>query len=178
MKIIPLVLAFFALSAQALRPLPVYATSLPIQVADLRSFFHGEPPPVPKAPPPRQLAVITFAPGVVPDAQIEAFFRAMAEAIKAREGKPMLSRLSDQYNVDDLPSGRKAGEFFVQAMERIAGPAAIAVQSIETNGPVRNARVELRYADSPGKSKLFRFDAAGRLLWSDLFRLQVQQAGG
>lgn len=178
MKITPLVLAFFALAAQALQPLPVCASTPPVQVADLHSFFHGDPPPVPKAPPPKQLAVVTFAPGVVPDAQIDAFFRAMADAIMVREGKPMLSRLSNQYSVDDLPSGRKAGDFFVQAMERIAGPAAIAVQSIETIGTVRNARVELRYADSPGKARLFRFDAAGRLLWSDLFRLQAKQAGG
>ena len=34
-----------------------------------------------------------------------------------------------------------------------------------------------RYPTAPAKAKVFRFDAAGRLLWSDLFALRVERHG-
>lgn len=147
------------------------------QVADLRSFFHGEPPPVPKAPPPRQLAVVTTANGVSADAQIENFMRAFADAIKAREGNPMLPRLSEKYAIDDLPGDKKPGDLFIQAIERIPGPAEIIIKSVEKQNNMRIAKMEFRYSADNVKLKTFHFDAGGKLLWSDLFKLQVQRVG-
>lgn len=164
-------LIFFA-AAHASEQLPR------LQVADLRSFFHGEPPPPPKAPPPKVLATVSTDAGVAVQPQVEAFFRTLAEAVKARDGKPMLARLSAKYSVDDLPRDLKPGDFFQQAMERIAGPSAIVIKSVEQQGSVRVVGAEFRYDTPPAKLKSFRFDAEGKLLWSDLFRLQTQSHGG
>ncbi len=149
-----------------------------VQVADLRSFFHGDPPPVPKAPPPKVLATVSTDAGAAASPTIEAFFRALAEAVKARDGKPMLARLAAKYSIDDLPRDLKPGDFFQQAMERIPGPSAIVIKSVEQQGNVRVVHVEFRYDAPPAKLKVFRFDAEGKLLWSDLFRLQTQSQGG
>src|SRR5882724_8720050 len=84
------------------------------RIADLRSFIHGETvEPAKKAPPPKVTPVVSTAAGVVADAQIEDFLRAFADALKAREGVRMLSRLSDRYTMADLPEGHKASVFFV-----------------------------------------------------------------
>ncbi|MEO8383908.1 MAG: hypothetical protein ABI583_01600 [Betaproteobacteria bacterium] len=144
---------------------------------DLRSFFHGDPPAPPKAPPPKQLATVSTAPGVVADAQIESFMRAFAEAIKLREGKPLLARLSDKYAIDDLPEDRKAVELFLQAIDTIPGATEITIKSVERKNDMRNAKVEFRYNTDNIKLKTFRFDAAGKLLWSDLFMLKRQAHG-
>ncbi len=147
---------------------------------DLRSFFHGDPPAPPKAPPPKQLATVTSAPGIVADAQIESFMRAFAEAIKAREGKPLLARLSDKYAIDDLPEGRKAGDLLLQAVDTIPGATEIIIKSIERKNDmrdIREAKVEFRYNADNIKLKTFRFDAAGKLLWSDMFVLKRQAVG-
>src|SRR5258706_5002975 len=88
--------------------------------ADWRSFLHGDPPAQPKAPAPKQLAVVTHE--AAPDAQVEAFVRALAVAIKARDGKPMLARLSDRYSIDALDGRASAPDLFVQAVGQIAGP--------------------------------------------------------
>lgn len=142
------------------------------QVADLKSFLHGEPAPPPKAPPPKVTATVTFAPGVVVDPQVEAFLRALAGAIKAREGRPLLPQLSDKYTVADLPEDHKATDFFLQAIERIPGPTGIIIQSVERKNEVRVVRTEFHYESSPTKMRTFKFDAAGRLLASDLFSLR------
>ena len=42
---------------------------------------------------------------------------------------------------------------------------------------VRTAGIEFRYADDNINVKTFRFDASGKLLWSDLFVLYRQQHG-
>ncbi|MEP7154592.1 MAG: hypothetical protein ABI905_02375 [Betaproteobacteria bacterium] len=149
------------------------------QQVDLRSFFHGEPPPPPKAPPPKQLATISMAPGVAVDAQVDRFLRGLADAIKAREGKPMLALLSPKYAIDDLPPDRKPADMFVQAMEQIAGPSEMQVMSLEKQGVNCIAKVEFRFGTEREKSKTktFEFDGDGKLLRSDLFKLQIQQVG-
>jgi hypothetical protein len=144
---------------------------------DLRSLFHPDPPVPPKAPPPKELARVSFANDAARDPQVETFMRALAEAIKAREGKPMLARLSDRYAIDALPEGSKAPDLFVQAVERIPGPIEIVIQGVDRAGEVRSARTEFRYAAAPAKARTFRFDAAGRLVWSDLFVLRVERNG-
>ena len=146
------------------------------RTADLKSFFHGEPEQPPKAPPPKTTATVATADGVTPDKQIEDFFRAFADAVKAREGDRMLPRLSDKYTIADLPEGHKAPDFFVQAVDRTPGPEAIIIQSVEPKGPVRVAKVEIHYPDKV-KVKTFQFDAEGRLLASDLFMLKRVEHG-
>ena len=155
----------------------VPATPSRLMLADLRSFFHGDPPVPPKAPPPKQLATISLAPGLVTDPQIEAFLRALAGAIKARDGAVILPQLSAQYVIDDLPSDRKPSEFFVQAVERIPGPVDIKIVSIDKRDATRTAKTEFRYGDGNVKPKAFRFDAANKLVWSDLFALKTQRVG-
>ena len=147
------------------------------QLADLRSFLHGEATPPPKAPPPKQLANVTAAASVAVDTQIERFLRALAEGIKARDAKALLPQLSDKYAIDDLPAEQKATTFFAQAIEQIAGPSEIVIMAIENQGGIRTAKIELRYADAKTRLKTFQFDAAGKLLRSDLFKLQSRQAG-
>jgi hypothetical protein len=147
------------------------------QVADLKSFIHGETvAPATKAPPPKVTAVVSTAPGVTVDGPVEDFLRALAEAVKAREGARMLPRLADRFTIADLPEGHKASEFFVMGVNKIPGPTEMVVLSVETKGPARLAKVELRY---PGNTKVkaFKFDDAGKLLGSDLFRLKRVNAG-
>jgi len=163
-------------------PVLVCATGAPIrpssrQVADLKTFFHGEQPPLAKAPPPKVLATVAYASGVAADLQVEGFMKAFAAALMARDGEPLLPRLSDQYAIADLPEGHKASDLFLQAIGRLPGPQEILIQSIETTGDVRTARMEFRYANSTVKSRTLKFDAAGRLLSSDLFALKFEQHG-
>lgn len=146
------------------------------QTADLKSFFHGEPVAPPKAPPPKVTATVATAEGVTPDQQVEDFFRAFAAAVKAREGAPMVARLADKYTIADLPEGGKAADFFVMGVERTPGPEAITIQSIELKGAVRTVKAEIRYSTKVAV-KTFRFDAAGRLLASDLFTLKRAEHG-
>lgn len=157
----------------------VVTTALPLsatpdsghrRTADLKSFFHGETVP-PKAPPPAVTATVVFAPGVAPDPQVAGFMKAFAAAVKARDGRLMLPRLADGYTVDDLPEDHKAADFFLQAVERTPGPAEIVIQSVELKGQVRIARMEFRFPNRVA-TKTFKFDAAGKLLRSDLFSLK------
>lgn len=140
--------------------------------ADLKSFIHGETvAPATKAPPPRVTAVVSTAAGVAVDGQVEDFLRALADALKAREGARMLPRLADQFTMADLPEGHKASEFFVMGVNQVPGPSEMVVQSVGARGASRLAKVELRYPASV-KVKTFKFDAAGKLLGSDLFTLK------
>ena len=152
-------------------------SAAPLLFADLKSFFHGEPAQPPKAPPPKVTATVTTADGVTPDKQVEDFFRAFAGAVKARDGAPMLPRLSDKYTIADLPEDRKASDFFVMGVEQTPGPEAITIQSVELKGAVRIVKAEIRYA-AKTVVKTFQFDATGKLLASDLFKLTRVEHGG
>jgi len=134
------------------------------QAVDWGRLIHGAPP---KAPAPKQLAVVSLAPGVAGDPNIEAF----------RDASPMLSRLSERYAVDGVGDRAKSPDVFAQAVEQIPGPSELAVQAIERRGDEATAKVEVRYPAAAAKQKTFRFDAAGRLLWSDLFAVQVRANG-
>jgi hypothetical protein len=146
--------------------------------AGLAEWVHGSPPPRPKAPPPDRVAIVSRAAGVAADAQIEDFLRALAAAIKARDGKSMVPRLSERYAVDDLPGGLKASDFFVQAIEQLPGADEIVIRSIAAQSGVRIAQTDSRFPQDVIKSHTFRFDADGRLLASDLFKLKRQGDGG
>ena len=101
----------------------------------------------------------------------------LADAIKAREGKSMLARLSDKYVIDDLPEDRKAGDLLLQAIDTIPGATDIIIKSVERKNDMRIAKVEFKYYADNIKLRIFRFDAAGKLLWSDLFVLMRQGQG-
>jgi len=140
--------------------------------ADLRSFIHGDPPPVVKAPPPKQLAVVSTQPGAPLDPQVESFLRTFAAALMAREAEPVLKRLAERYAVEGAPEGGKPADFMAQAVAKMRGPAQIVILSVETSGAVRIAKAEFHYSPEKIAVKTFRFDASGNLLDSDLFRLE------
>jgi len=177
MKISPLILTLLAGYCLAGQAPPAYANTALLMAADLRSFFHGEPAAPPKAPPPKQLAVVRTAPGMAADPQIEGFFRALAGALKARDGKAMQPRLAERYAIDDLPDGFKPATYFAQAIDAIASPSDIVIGSIAREKNERVVSVDLQYGADPAKKKTFRFDADGKLLWTDWFRVQVQRGG-
>jgi hypothetical protein len=151
--------------------------AIPAQ-AGLAEWLHGSPPPRPKASPPDKVAVVSRTTGAAADAQVEDFLHALAVAIKSRDGKPMLPRLADRYTIDDLPSGLKASDYFAQAVEQTPGADEIVIRSIAVQSGVRIAQTEFRYPKDLVKSVTFRFDADGRLLASDLFKLKRQGDGG
>ena len=143
----------------------------PVLLADWKSFFHGDPPPLVKAPPPGALAVVSSAPGTVPDAQIESFMRTFAGALMARDGALVIPRLSKNYAVDGMPDDAKASDFMIQAVAKLPGPTQIVIRSVDASGGVRAATAEFHYGPDKVTVKIFRFDSAGNLLSSDLFSL-------
>lgn len=169
-----LVLATLAMSAApalAALTFPDVAGEAPIRLADWKSFIHGDPPPFVKAPPPKQLAVVSNAAGVQPDAQIESFMRTLANAVMARDGSMILPRLSERYAIDGMPDDAKASDFMAQAIGKMPGPTQIVIRSVEASGGVRTARAEFHYVPEKVAVKTFRFDGNGNLLSSDLFSL-------
>lgn len=148
----------------------------PRQVADLKSIFHAEATRPAKAAPPAVKATVATSAGVTVDKQVEDFFHAFAAAIKARDGAPMRLLLAAKYTMADLPEDAKPADFFVMGIEQTPGPEAVIIQSIETKGAVRTVKAEIRYA-AKTTVKTFRFDAEGRLLASDLFKLKRETQG-
>ncbi len=152
--------------------LPLAAGAPPMHLADWKSFFHGDPPPRVKAPPPVARAIVSSLPGTPPDPQVESFLRAFADALMARDGTMLLPRVSAKYAVDDMPDDARASDFLLQAIEKLPGPAQMVIQSVQAQAGVRTARVEFHYDSGKSRLKTFRFDAEGRLLGSDLFTLK------
>jgi hypothetical protein len=144
----------------------------------LADWLHGSPPPRPKAPSPEKVATLSRAPGTPADVQVDAFLQALAAAIKARDGESMLPRLSAGYTIEGLPSGFKPADLFVQAIEQTPGPLEIVIRSVAAHSGGRVAQTDCRYPREGVKSVTFRFDADGRLLASDLFKLKRQDRGG
>jgi hypothetical protein len=154
-RLFPLLLLLYACSAHAI---------------DWGRLLHGAPP---KAPAPKQIAIVTVEAGVAPDAGVESFLRAFAQALKARDAQDVLPRLSARYSIDGLPDRAKAPDVFAQAVEQLPGPSEFAVQAIERHAGELVAKVQVRYPSAPPQSKTLRFDATGQLLWSDLFKVQA-----
>jgi len=159
---------------QGISALALLLVTAHVHAVDWGRLIHGAPP---QAPPPTQLATVTTAPDVKPDADVDAFLLAFAAAIKARDAEAVVPRLSERYSIDGIPEGSRASDVFAQAVEQIPGPSELAVQAIEKRGAETHATVEVRYPTSPPKRRTLRFDAAGRLLWSDLFSIQVDRHG-
>jgi hypothetical protein len=167
-------LAHPLVAALALLGTPVLASD-PIRLADWRTFLHGEPPPVVKAPPPTEMAVVSTDASSTVDAEVESFMRALAAAVMARDAAPVLPRLSERYSVDGAPEGSKPAEFMSQAIWKMRGPSRIVIVSVQKQAEIRTARAEFRYGADKVSLKTFRFDRNGNLLESDLFSLSRGQ---
>jgi hypothetical protein len=150
-------------------PLPASAQS------SLVDMLHGHQAP-PKAPPPKVLASVSTAAGVSVDAQAESFLRTFAAALKARDAAQVLPLLAADYRIDGLPERVSARDTFRQAVERMKGPAEIVIRAVDGTKPVRVVRADFRFGEDDVKSRTFKFDAAGKLTWSDLFQVRVQGA--
>jgi hypothetical protein len=148
----------------------------PRQLADLKTFFHGEPATPPKAPRPKVTATVSTAEGVKADAQIETFLRALATAIQLRDGKRMLPRLAANFSMGAMPDGIEAPAAFAQGIGRIAGPTEIFVRSIESKNGERTAQIEFRYPNQT-RNKTMTFTADGKLLSTDLFTVKIEPRG-
>ncbi len=169
---------FFGISATTVSAAPDAQRDRPLSgnliFADLKSFFHGTPPPAPKLPPDAKAATVSFASGITPDKQILDFMVAFAEAARIHDGASLKPRLSDKYTIEDAPSEDATVDFFMQAMARFKGPEEIVINSVEPDGDVRVAKMEFRSANRPVKLRVFKFDAAGKLLSADFFHLKRQ----
>jgi hypothetical protein len=139
--------------------------------ADLKSFFHGTPPTATPGPPDAKAAAVSFAPSVAADPQILEFMQAFAEAMRIHDGKALKPRLSDKYSIEDMPDENNAVDFFMQAMVKVKAPDEIVITALERQGDVRVATMEFRAPDKT-KTRTFKFDAAGKLLSADFFKLQ------
>jgi len=140
-------------------------------LADWKSFFHGEPAPFVKSPPPKELAAVSTSPGTQADPQVESFMRTLAAGLMARDAAAVLKRLSERYTVDGAPDGMKASELMAQAVGRMRGPTRIVIRSVAADANGRVATAEFHYGPDKVSVKTFQFDAQGNLLASDLFTL-------
>jgi hypothetical protein len=167
------VLALLSLPAFGITPSPEPRTGREsaLLLADLKSFFHGDPPPLVKAPPPAALAVVSTLPGTTSDPQVESFMLTLASALMARDGEMVVPRLSKQYAIDGMPDDARASDFMVQAVAKLPGPTQIVIRSVEVRGAIKTAKVDFHYGPDKVSLKTFRFDAGGNLLSSDLFSL-------
>lgn len=139
--------------------------------ADWKSFFHGSPPAATPGPPDPKSATVSFASGVTPDPQVLEFMQAFAEALRIHDGKALKPRLSDKYMIADLPEEHNAVDFFMQAMVIVKAPDEIVINSVTRDGDVRVATMEFR-APELTKTRVFKFDSAGKLLSANFFKLQ------
>lgn len=146
--------------------------------ADLKIWLHGAPPPPPTpGPPDAKAATIAFAATIAPDKQILEFMQAFAEAMRIHDGKELKARLSDRYEIEDLPDGHNAIDFFMQAMVKVRAPEEIVITAIEREGEARAAKMEFRSAERGTKVRTFKFDPSGKLLSADFFTLKRQHGG-
>ena len=139
--------------------------------ADLKSFFHGTPPAATPGPPDAKAATVFFASGVTVDSKLLEFMQAFAEAMRIHDGKALKPRLSEKYSIEDMPDDMNAVDFFMQAMVKLKAPDEIAITAIERQGDIRVVTTEFRASDKT-KTRTFKFDAVGKLLSADFFKLQ------
>lgn len=157
--------------------LAVLLTAVAAQ-ADLKTWLHGAPPPPPTpGPPDAKAATVAFAPNVSPDKQVLEFMQAFAEAMRVHDGKSLKPRLSDRYEIEDLPEGHNAVDFFMQAMVKVRAPEEIVITAIEREGEARLTKMEFRSAERGTKERTFKFDLNGKLLSADFFTLKRQHGG-
>jgi hypothetical protein len=139
---------------------------------DWKTLLHGTPPKATPGPPDATAATVSFAPEVPVDKPLGEFLNAFAEALRVHDGTALKPRISDKYQVPEFPEEKNGVEFLMQAIVKAKAPNELIVTSIQPDGDGRVAKVEFRSADRPAKTKTFRFDAAGKLISSDMFTLQ------
>jgi hypothetical protein len=159
----------FLSTAMLLAAAPAHAQS------SLADMLHGHQAP-PKAPPPKVLATVSTAAGVNVDVQAETFLRTFAAALKARDAAQVSSLLAADYRIDGLPPRASARDTFRQAVERMKGPLEIVIRAVDNAKPVRTVRADFRFGEDDVKPRTLKFDAAGKLVWSDIFQVKVQGA--
>ena len=171
-------LLFLAMNLAVALPTPLALDEQPARVqlalTSLKEFFHGKPAPTKKALPPKQRAEIAWDSGMVRDAGVDAFLKAFADALMARDANPLEPLVSKQYKVEGLPDGVAPLGVLRQAIEQMPGPTHMQVQSVATTNAEKVARVEIRYERDEPKLRTIRLDSQGKLLGSDLFSVKVQ----
>lgn len=140
-------------------------------------LMHGAPAARPPAKPDASAASVVFAPGVAPDPQVREFLEAFAGAVRMHDGSTLKSRLSDRYTIEGLEPGMDAADFFAQAIAKLKSPNEIVVRAIENSNGVKLVTTEFRTPESGSKTRIFKFDAGGKLLGADFFSLQRQTHG-
>jgi hypothetical protein len=146
--------------------------------SSLLDMLHGGHQSPPKSPPPKVMAEVRTAAGATADPQAEAFLRALAAGLKARDATEVLPLLAKDYRIDNLPPRSSPKETFRQAVERMKSPVEIVIRSVDLGTAQRTVKADFRYSADNVKTRTLQFDAAGKLLWSDVFQIQVQGMGG
>jgi len=169
-RTLPRLLALFAVAVLSATASPLPRTTR--QVADLKTFLHGSQKPEPAAKP-AKAPVVSFAEGVAANEMVATFLTGLSAGLKERNGQPLLPRLADKYRIDGLDGEAKPTDMFLMAIEQINSPRDIVVMAVEKDGADTIAKTEFRWANKT-TPRVFRFDAAGKLLYSDFFALKLQ----
>lgn len=119
---------------------------------------------------PAKLAEVSFAPGVA-DKNIESFFRGLAEALKTRDGKPLLPRLAAGYTIEGLPPEWEIRPSFVKAIGMVPGPDEMVITSIKREGDIKLVAAEFHFPTRV-TTKTFKFDAEDKLLGTDFIAMR------
>lgn len=134
--------------------------------------------PVEKPKPSDRPAAVSVSPDAKSDAGVVKFLRTLAQALHDRKPAPVVALLAPEFTIEGLPpqARQTLAEVFAQAVERVPAPEEIVITSVRTANGVTTAKAELAYA-SRVAVRTFRFDAQGRLLGSDFFRINAQPHG-
>ncbi len=146
--------------------------------ADWKTWLHGGPSAPTPGKPDATAAKVSFAPGVAPDKPVLDFLLAFAEAARVHNGEGLKAFLSKKYTIENLPAGHDPVDLLMQAMVMIKAPNELLVTSIAVEGEDRVVKAEFHSATRPPKVRSFRFDAAGKLLGTDIFSLQQRSHFG
>src|SRR5947209_18478437 len=90
--------------------------------ADWKEFFHGKQAAPTPGPPDAKAATVSFAPDVAPDPQVLEFMQAFAEAMRVHDGRSLKPRISENYTIENLPTGHDATDLLMQAMIKLKAP--------------------------------------------------------
>lgn len=144
--------------------------------ADWKTFLHGTPARATPGPPDAKAASASFAPDVASDPQVLEFMQAFAEAMRVHDGKSLKPRLSENYTIENLPAGQDATDLLMQGMVKVKAPQEIVITGVAREGDVRVATTEFRTPERT-KTRVFKFDASGKLISTDLFKLEMHGHG-
>lgn len=134
--------------------------------------------PAEKPKPSAKAAAVAFAPDVKADKSVESFFQALARALHTRDAKPAVARLAANFSIEGLPSDatQTPAEVFAQAVGSLPSPEEFVITSVRAGHGGITAKAELQFS-SRVVTRTFKFDAAGNLVSSDLFKINTQPHG-